>query len=150
MGLFNKFSILLGLPKVGQKITFVRVTPSYFTNVKEDTERLLEIGKEYTVRDVEINSSSTHVWLEEFPNIFDSKNEVDQPFFNMSSFEWNTPELDLEELKGFYISDIFQLRHTYGYGIEIDGMVIFKGEPMLSIESFKTDRGEKVKNAILK
>ena len=39
--------------------------------------KFLEIGKEYTVEKTEVHSSSTNVWLQEFPDII----------FNASNFE---------------------------------------------------------------
>jgi hypothetical protein len=89
--IFDKYKVLHGLPKVGQKIKFIKPTRSWFINVEKDAEKLIP-GQEYTVRKTELNSSSTYVWLEEFPNIFDYSDGRDQPFFNMASFEWDKSE----------------------------------------------------------
>lgn len=90
MSLFDRFSMEYGLPKVGQKITFVNPSKSWFINVEEDQKKLIP-GQQYTVRKTQLNSSSTYVWLEEFPNIFDPTDPMDgrdQPFFSMQSFKW--------------------------------------------------------------
>ena len=143
MSIFDKYSILHGLPKVGQKITFVKPTPSWFINVTEDTKKLIP-GQQYTVRKTELNSSSTYVWLDEFPNIFDSNDPNDgrdQPFFNMASFEWKKPELNLEDLIGFSVLEMSRLNWTYKYGIELDGELWYKGDPVLVIESGTVEDG---------
>lgn len=88
--IFEQHKIEYKLPKVGQKIKFVKPTPSWFINVTEDS-KMLVYGQEYTVRKIEVASSSTYVWLEEYPNIFElneSNRGMDQPFFNMASFSW--------------------------------------------------------------
>jgi hypothetical protein len=75
----------MGFPKDGQKVIFK--TPAKFafhTKVVTD-QNLLEIGKEYTVRKTQLNSSSSYVWLEEIPT-YDE--EHDQPFFNLWAFDW--------------------------------------------------------------
>ncbi len=90
--IFDIFKRENNLPEVGQKIKFVKPMKSWFINVEEDTKKLV-VGQEYTVRKTQINSSSTYVWLEEFPNIFDPNDPMDgrdQPFFSMWSFEWET------------------------------------------------------------
>jgi hypothetical protein len=71
-------------PPVGTKIKFkTPILGHWFTNVVED-QKLLEIGKEYTIKKIGVASSSTYVWLEEIP-IYDT--ERDLPFFNYHSFE---------------------------------------------------------------
>jgi hypothetical protein len=127
--LFDNYKILHGLPKPGQKIKYVRFTNAFFTNVEEDQRNLLEIGKEYTVANVQLNSSSTYVWLAEFP--VDNR---DRPFFNMASFEWEKPEIDLKELEGYHIHDLVHLTYSYGYGITGNGLKISDGTPVLSCE----------------
>jgi hypothetical protein len=68
----------------GTKAKFVKpITHHWFNNLVED-QKLLEIGKEYTVEKVEIASSGTYLWLQEIP-IYDE--ERDLPFFNYHSFE---------------------------------------------------------------
>jgi hypothetical protein len=138
--MFDKYKILHGLPLEGQKITFIKPTLSWFKNVNEDTKKLV-VGQEYTVRKTELNSSSTYVWLEEFPNIFDPNDPLDgrdQPFFNIGSFKWDNPKLDLYDLIGFDPRDLGSLSMTYGYGIELDGKVWLEGSPMLVVE-YETD-----------
>jgi hypothetical protein len=51
------------------KVTY-KGTPQYFwfKNIIEDANNLLEIGKEYTISEIGLNSSWTSVILEEFPN----------------------------------------------------------------------------------
>jgi hypothetical protein len=134
--IFDKYKVLHVLPKVGQKIKFIKPTMSWFTNVNEDVKKLVP-DQEYTVRKTELNSSSTYVWLEEFPNIFDPNDPNDgrdQPFFSMASFEWETPELDLNELIGLNPVDVCRLSHTYKCGIELDGEIWCGGERMLVVE----------------
>jgi hypothetical protein len=71
-------------PPVGTKVKFsTPMIAHWFTNVVED-QKLLEVGKEYTVRKVEVSSSATYVWLDEIP-MYDT--ERDLPFFNYHSFE---------------------------------------------------------------
>ena len=91
----------MGFPKDGQKITFKDPTVSHwFTNVVKDQE-LLEIGKEYTVRKTQLNSSSSFVWLEELEP-YDV--ERDMPFFNVWSFDWEgRPKSWLEEQRDKHI-----------------------------------------------
>lgn len=75
----------MGFPKDGQKVTFT--TPAKFAfhkNVVQDQE-LLEIGKEYTVRRTQLNSSSAYVWLEDIKAY---NEEHDRPYFNLWSFDW--------------------------------------------------------------
>lgn len=75
---------ILPLTARGTKVKFVKpITDHWFTNVVED-QKLLEIGKEYTVEKVEMNSSSTFVWLQEIPP-YDEDRRL--PFFNYHSFE---------------------------------------------------------------
>ena len=69
---------------VGTKVKFkTPILGHWFTNIVED-QKLLEIGKEYTIRKVEVASSSTYIWLDEIP-VYDE--ERDLPFFNYHSFE---------------------------------------------------------------
>jgi hypothetical protein len=140
--MFDRFKILHGLPKEGQKITFIQPTHSWFINVREDSEKLIR-GQQYTVRKTELNSSSTYVWLEEFPNIFDPNDPNDgrdQPFFNMASFEWEPPEINLQDLIGMNPMDVCRLTHPpYKYGIEFDGKLKYEGSPILVIEYKKTE-----------
>ena len=77
----------MNIPKVGQKIKFVRpASVHWFKCVVEDQEKL-ELGQEYTVRMVEICSSATYVWLEEI-ECYDE--DRDLPYFSLHAFEWET------------------------------------------------------------
>ena len=135
--LFNNRKILHGLPKVGQKIVFRQPAKFAFFRATVDAEKnLLEIGKTYTVRDVQLNSSTTYVWLEEFtdPNVF----------FNMHSFDWEAPEIQPEELIGFYESDLAILRYKYSVGVIINDEVRYEGSPVysLTVENGKIVKAE--------
>jgi len=69
---------------IGTKVTFkTPMLAHWFTNVVED-QKLLEVGKEYTIRKVEVASSATYIWLEELP-VYDEERNL--PFFNYHSFE---------------------------------------------------------------
>ena len=75
----------LGFPVDGQKVVFSEpLTIHWFSNVVQD-QSLLEIGKEYTVKKTQLNSSSSFIWLEEL-EVYDD--ERDLPFFNLWSFSW--------------------------------------------------------------
>lgn len=56
-------------PQVGSKVTF-KGTPEFFwfPNIIKDANELLEVGKEYTISKLRVNSSWCSVVLEEFPN----------------------------------------------------------------------------------
>lgn len=135
--LFNNRKILHGLPRVGQKITFKNPAKFAFIQATIQAEKdLLEVGKIYTVRNVQLNSSTTYVWLEEFPD--------ENVFFNMHSFEWDAPEIQPEELIGFYESDLVILRYKYSVGITINGEVRYEGSPVyaLTLENGKIVKAE--------
>lgn len=85
----------MGFPADCQKVVFSEpLTIHWFTNVVKD-QRLLEVGKQYTVRKTQLNSSSSFVWLEEL-EVYDV--ERDLPFFNLWSFDWpGKPKSWLEE-----------------------------------------------------
>ena len=135
MNTHNKnHSILYGLPLPGQKITFVAPAVwSYFTSVVQDENTLLVPGHEYTVRHVCLNSSSCYVCLEEFC-IEDNPEYCDnQKIFTMKSFKWEKPEIALDDLLGFSVSDLAILNRVYGYGLYIDDAVWHDGSPMLHV-----------------
>lgn len=79
---------MIKTPKVGQKITFAKPSKwHWFTNVIED-EKLLTLGEQYTVKEVEIASSASYVYLEEF---WDDELDMycrNQKMFNMHAFTW--------------------------------------------------------------
>jgi len=142
MSMFDKYKILHGFPKEGQKIRFLRTTMSWFTNVMDDSKLLIE-GKEYTVRKTQLNSSSSHVWLEEFPDI--NNDGRDQPFFNLASFEWEKPEIDMKDLIGYHFMDLTYLHDTYGWSVLYNGRYT-EGSPKLMTE---LDENEEVTKAWL-
>lgn len=137
--LFNNRKILHGLPKEGQKIVFRKPAKFAFIQSTVDAENnLLEEGKTYTVRDVQLNSSTTYVWLEEYG---------EDVFFNMHSFDWEAPEIQPEELLGFYESDLVILRYKYSVGIVINGEARYEGYPTynLTMENGKILKAEIIK-----
>lgn len=68
----------------GTKVKFkTPILGHWFINIVED-QKLLEVGKEYTIKKVQVASSSTYVWLEEIP-VYDEERNL--PFFNYHSFE---------------------------------------------------------------
>lgn len=91
----------MGFPKDGQKVIFKEpLTIHWFSNVVQD-QKLLEIGKEYTVRKTQLNSSSSFIWLEEV-EVYST--EQDLPFFNLWSFDWEgRPKSWLEEQRDKYL-----------------------------------------------
>ena len=91
----------MGFPKDNQKIIFKEpLTIHWFKNVVED-QKLLEVGKEYTVKKTQLNSSSSFIWLDEI-EIYDK--DRDMPFFNLWSFDWEgKPKSWLEEQRDKHI-----------------------------------------------
>jgi len=56
-------------PKAGSKATFRGTTEwFFFQNILKDANDLLEIGKEYTITKIELESSWCAVILQEFPD----------------------------------------------------------------------------------
>lgn len=55
-------------PSVGDKITFRGTHVFWFKNIVEDANTLLELGKEYTIKRLELASSWCGVILDEFPD----------------------------------------------------------------------------------
>jgi hypothetical protein len=68
------------------------------------------------------------VWLEEFADL-DPK-----PHFNLKHFSWKKPKLKLEEFLGYGYHSILKLHKSYGVGLEINGELVKKGDPILEIE----------------
>lgn len=135
MSIFDDRQFLYGLPRCGQKIKYVRPTQfAFHSNVIEDEKNLLELGKEYTVRKVNLNSSSTYVFLEEFWDEDLDEYRHNQKFFNMHAFDWVPPEIDCSLLIGRDPRDLVHLSRTYKIGITINGVVYHDGDPMLYIE----------------
>jgi hypothetical protein len=54
-------------PIVGDKIAFRGTHMFWFKDMIENAERLLEVGKEYTISKIRVNSSWVSVVLDEFP-----------------------------------------------------------------------------------
>lgn len=140
-GIFERHKILHGFPKDGQKIkAIVNETQSWFTNVKEDTKKL-EIGKEYTVLKTELNSSTSYVWLEEFG---------EDVFFNIHTFEWGLPEIDPNDLIGFFVLDLHMLNYKYGIGIQWKDDIRCDGSPMLVVKCENEEHNDYITSAEFK
>jgi hypothetical protein len=141
--LFDRYKVLHGLPKPGQKIKFREAAKyAFIPQTAQSEHNLLEQGQEYTVRDVELNSSSTYVWLEEFPE--ENGHDV---FFNLHSFDWVMPDLPPEDLIGFYVSDLGIVRYKRDIGVEVNGEVVYVGTPVYSIT---VNSDEKIIAAVIK
>ena len=56
------------LAKIGSKIKFKGISAFWFTNMSEAAAKLLVVGNEYTVHELQTNSSWTSVILKEFPD----------------------------------------------------------------------------------
>ncbi len=138
--IFNSRKILHGLPKEGQKIKFVKPTKFAFHTDVIENEKLLEIGKEYTVKQTELNSSSTYVYLEEFWDDDLDMYRNNQKAFSMHAFEWKLPEINPDELIGLSVNDMGMLSGTYGIGVEIDGETYREGYPILVVD-YRRERG---------
>ena len=54
-------------PKAGSKVTFKGVHLFWFVSIIENANKLLEIGKVYTIKKLELASSWCGVILEEYP-----------------------------------------------------------------------------------
>jgi hypothetical protein len=132
--IFNSRKILHGLPKEGQKIKFVKPTKFAFHTDVIENEKLLEFGKEYTVKQTELNSSSTYVHLEEFWDDDMDMYRNNQKAFSMGAFEWTLPEINPDELIGLSPIDMSILSKTYGIGIEMDELPYIQGNPTLIVE----------------
>ena len=137
--LFEKHKILHGLPLPGQMVKYAE--PSKFAFFKDviENEKLLKLGNYYTVKKTELNSSSTYVWLDEFWDNDIDEHIQNQKFFNMYAFDWDLPELDLNDLIGVGVRNVCQLNDSYGYGIKFDNEVFYEGEPMLVLEYDEKD-----------
>jgi len=133
--LFDDRQFLHGLPVWGQKIKYVKPTEfAFHSNVIENEKSLLELGREYTVRRVQLNSSSTYVCLEEFWEEGLDEYRFNQKSFNMHAFEWEKPPIDPSMLIGRNPRDCAMLHNTYGCGVTQNGKLWYEGDPMLHIE----------------
>lgn len=83
----------LKLPKLDQKVRFKKQPKfHFFTNVLEDS-KMLNVGQEYTVRWIEVASSHTQVWLNEFlPENINGYDSHRRPYFSLNDFEWEDEE----------------------------------------------------------
>jgi hypothetical protein len=137
--IFDSRQFLHGLPLPGQKITYTTPTRfSFHTNVIEDEKALLEISKEYTVRKVQLNSSSTYVYLEEFWTEGIDEYRNNQKCFNMYAFDWEKPAIDTSKLIGLHYAEVTTLQSTYGFGINMNGEIWYEGTQVLYIETDKS------------
>jgi hypothetical protein len=90
-------------PKVGSKVIFKGVHHFWFVNIIKDANELLEIGKEYTIKKLELASSWCGVILEEFPehkfslSFFDHEKELSTK--EEMQFEGRFIPMTLQELK---------------------------------------------------
>lgn len=124
---FDKYKILHGFPKVGQKVKYVKPTKvHWFTNVVEDEKRLT-LYDDYTVSKTELNSSSSYIWLEEFPQEKDNGT----PFFNLGAFDWIADIPQASELVGFSVLDLFRLSGKTGCRVVKDTYEVFYGDELL-------------------
>lgn len=78
----------MNLPKIGDPIKFTSPLKIHWFNCVVEDQSLLEVGAEYTVGKIEVASSATYVWLQEFPANWESS-AMPRPFFNLHSFKWN-------------------------------------------------------------
>lgn len=135
--MFDKYTIFSGLPLPGQKIKFIKPAKfGWFKDVLDDEKNLLVPGQEYTVRKVNLNSSSTYVYLEEFwvEGLDEYRNN--QKCFNMHSFSWDTPPFDPAKLVGFNVNDCYELNNKpYKFGVENNGKLLCAGSPIVSVIS---------------
>lgn len=76
-------------PKIGSKLTYKGTHMFWFVNIVKDANKLLEVGKQYTVLRLELASSWCGVILEEFP---DKK-------FSLSFFDYEKDLSTKEEMK---------------------------------------------------
>ncbi len=123
--LFDKYKILHGFPEIGQKVTFSRPTKHHWFRSVIENENELVLGNEYTVRDTELNSSSSYIWLEEIPDT--DNEERGNKFFNLGAFTWNRDIPTADELIGFGVSDLFRLQNnTYNLVVDPTDFQIYR------------------------
>lgn len=120
--LFDNRQFLHGLPVPGQKITYVKPTKfAFHSDIIENEKELLELGKQYTVKSVSLNSSSTYVVLEEFYVEGLDEYRNNQKDFNLGAFSYEKPPLDPEKLIGFSKLDLYHIMRNYKINIEFNG-----------------------------
>lgn len=113
---YDEYYVLSAMPKVGQKLKFVKRSEWHFFKNVLANERLLERGVEYTLKEYQIGGSTTLVSLEEF--------EGGDKWFSLFVFEWETPELDLKKLIGMLPHVLVnQLSTRYEVNIMVDGVM---------------------------
>ena len=115
--MFKQYEILHGLPKEGQKIVYKNPTKFALQRCVVDNEALLTIGETYTVKKVNLNSSSTYVYLQEFHDDTLDEYRATQKFFSMHAFEWEKPKIEPSDLVGFTARDLRTLNRVYGYDV---------------------------------
>lgn len=137
MSMFDKYQVFYNLPRPGTKITFAKKTKfAFFKNVIEN-EDLLELGAEYTVKKVNLNSSSTYVYLEEFWDENLDTYRFNQKAFNIGAFTWVPVEINPQDLIGFTVRDCYSFCRDGKIGIKEGGELLFAGEKIIEIESEK-------------
>jgi hypothetical protein len=104
-------------PKIGSKIKFKGVHLFWYTNIINDADKNLEIGKEYTVHKLELASSWCGVRVEEMPGLLFAlsffeyeKDLTTEEVTKISKAEWESEvyeHLTLKELrdKAIKVSD---------------------------------------------
>ena len=137
MSLFKQREILHGLPNPGDKVTYTKPTKFAFFNNIIDDEKLLVIDKEYTVVKVQLNSSSTYVYLKEFWIEGLDEYYNNQQMFNMHAFTWVEPLIDPKALIGLHCRDVLRLQHRYN--IEFDEYPRLTIDPNLKTIVFEYD-----------
>ena len=90
-------------PKVGSKVIFEGSSEwFFFQNILKDANDLLEIGKEYTISNVQINSSWCSISLKEFP----------EKKFSLSWFNYDK-DLTTEEVKMSQLDAFETVKYEY-------------------------------------
>ena len=73
-------------PKVGDKVKYKGVSPTWFKELAENAENLLNLEQEYTLAKITVNSSWCSVLLEETGNVL----------FSLSFFEYEQKQTEKE------------------------------------------------------
>ena len=64
--------------------------------------------------------------------------ERELPFYNLGSFTWEIPELNLDDLIGRNVRDCLMLNRCYDFGITYGDVVYCEGDTTLILEYDKT------------
>ena len=137
MSLFDKYQVFYNLPRPGTKVTFTKKTKFAFFKSTIENEDLLELGAEYTVKKVNLNSSSTYVYLEEFWDENLDTYRFNQKAFNIGAFTWPEVGINPQDLVGFTVRDCYSFCSDGKIGIKEGGELLFAGEKIIEIESEK-------------